>query len=428
MSWQVFKDNVSRVINNPESIPDIDTVANILATEYDAAIKSGYDISNNISVQIGDVESMKTFFKAALLKGQTSTTPYDLVGELGNGVLAYWQKVLLNNYPIPKIPAPGTTSNIAITLAKATISGVWAPPVTIMANIEQPGLQSEQQMYAQLNFQLAGIDENSIEVQQIVNFNEQQFNSDVTEIVLSEYNADTFPANYTADNIFIDAEIATGQLSEDVADNINEALVEQKIMKEGPKPEDIKSGYGTLGELLKVADSWARSANKNARLCYSNWIIGYVKGIHGLCAMGVKCIVSAMLGFKQFATQSGNANDYSFKSGASESFSISVGGKKYYNDKVKITIPSNNGKPDWKNSYIGDSKQWQTGDIIAFDYTKESGKDYGHIQIWTGWNWVSDHTQGRVEAISVADFNTVSLWRLNDNGVAQLAKYSVKKV
>ena len=157
MSWQVFKDNVSRVINNPEGIPDVDTVANILATEYDAAIKSGYDVSNNISVQIGDVESMKTFFKAALLKGQTSTTPYDLIGEFGTGVLAYWGNVVLNNYPIPKIPAPGTTSNIAIILAKATIPGVWAPPVIIPptpgSSGENPFILSEIQIQ-ELQFEL----------------------------------------------------------------------------------------------------------------------------------------------------------------------------------------------------------------------------------------------------------------------------------
>jgi hypothetical protein len=139
MSWQVFKDNVSRVINNPDNIPDIDTVANILATEYDAAMKSGYDSTNNISVKSGDVESMKAAFKSALLKGQTSTTPYDLVGELGTGVIQYWTKAILNEFPIPKIPAPGTTSNIAVTSATATIPGVWTPPVVIPATVDSLG-------------------------------------------------------------------------------------------------------------------------------------------------------------------------------------------------------------------------------------------------------------------------------------------------
>lgn len=145
MSWQLFKDNVSRVINNPESIPDIDTVANILATEYDAAIKRGYDSTNGISVQSGDVESMKTFFKTALLKGQSSTTPYDLVGELGTGVIQYWTKAVLNNFakppfpPIPITPAVGTTANIAITSATATIPGVWAPPVVIPPTVDSLG-------------------------------------------------------------------------------------------------------------------------------------------------------------------------------------------------------------------------------------------------------------------------------------------------
>ncbi len=43
MSWQTFKDNILRVANNPDGIPDIDTIADLYATEYDAAIKRGTD-------------------------------------------------------------------------------------------------------------------------------------------------------------------------------------------------------------------------------------------------------------------------------------------------------------------------------------------------------------------------------------------------
>ena len=48
------------------------------------------------------------------------------------------------------------------------------------------------------------------------------------------------------------------------------------------------------------------------------------------------------------------------------------------------------------------------------------GKPYGHIQVWTGWKWVSDFTQNAVQQRKV-DFNTIALWRLNENGKAAVA-------
>jgi hypothetical protein len=90
MSWEIFKQNIVRISNRPGSIPDIDTVARAYAVEYDAAIKRGFDTLNNIAIQQGDVATMERLFKIALQKGLSSTGPYDLVGEMGKGVIAYW--------------------------------------------------------------------------------------------------------------------------------------------------------------------------------------------------------------------------------------------------------------------------------------------------------------------------------------------------
>jgi LAS superfamily LD-carboxypeptidase LdcB len=130
MSWQTFKDNILQLSNSPESINDIDLVAKTYATEYDAAIKRGKDSLHQISLQRGNVEAMTELFKAALLKGQTSTSPYDLVGEMGKGVIAYWSGATMNNFPIPVIPATGATSNVSVTSNLVVNPGQWAPPVS----------------------------------------------------------------------------------------------------------------------------------------------------------------------------------------------------------------------------------------------------------------------------------------------------------
>ncbi len=79
MSWQTFKDNILRVSNNPEGIPDIETIANLYASEYDAAVKRGYETINKTKITQGNVELMKQFFLIALQKGLSSTEPYDLI-------------------------------------------------------------------------------------------------------------------------------------------------------------------------------------------------------------------------------------------------------------------------------------------------------------------------------------------------------------
>ena len=127
MSWQIFKDNILRVANNPDGIPDIDTIADLYATEYDAAIKRGNDIINGVSLKQGNVDAMREVFKSALQQGLTTTSPYDLVGAMGPGVIAYWTGAQLNQYPIPKIPAVGSTQNVSVTTNVVINPGIWSP-------------------------------------------------------------------------------------------------------------------------------------------------------------------------------------------------------------------------------------------------------------------------------------------------------------
>jgi hypothetical protein len=139
MSWEIFKQNVLRVMRSPESINDIDLVARTFATEYDAAIRRGGDTVNLVALKTGNIQIMEQLFKAALQKGLTSTQTYDLVGEMGNGVLSYWTGATLNEFPFPIIPAVGSTQNIGVVSNVVTNAGVWAPAITLppIPQIEQ---------------------------------------------------------------------------------------------------------------------------------------------------------------------------------------------------------------------------------------------------------------------------------------------------
>lgn len=125
MSWEVFKQNVLRQVT--PGVTDIDTVANVYATEYDNAIKSGFDTVNKLAVKEStSVELMKSLFKFALQKGMASTEPYDLVGNMGEGVKAYWAGVVMNIGPAIPITLPiGATANLSATFVSVTNYGEW---------------------------------------------------------------------------------------------------------------------------------------------------------------------------------------------------------------------------------------------------------------------------------------------------------------
>lgn len=149
MSWQIFKDNIVRMSDNPDAIPDIDTVAKTYAREYDAAIKRGKDTIEGVSLQKGNVEIMESLFKAALQKGLTSTEPYDLVGEMGKGVIAYWGGAVMNNFPNPKTLPPGAVSNISVTSNIVMDPGKWQasaiPPASARFNDPEELLDADAQ-------------------------------------------------------------------------------------------------------------------------------------------------------------------------------------------------------------------------------------------------------------------------------------------
>lgn len=129
MSWQIFKRNLINRLCDAKQVPDIETVAKAFAQEYDAAVKRGGTIPDNIKVTTGNVEAMEKLFLVALQNGLSKTQPYDLVGQMGKGVKAYWATAQLAPFPIP-IPTPvqlstGVISNISSVSNTITYAGDW---------------------------------------------------------------------------------------------------------------------------------------------------------------------------------------------------------------------------------------------------------------------------------------------------------------
>lgn len=129
MSWQIFRENVLRVVSQPENINDIDLVAETYAKEYDSCIKRGGDSVNKIPIAKGDVAKMKNFFKSALKQGVSTTTNYDLVGQMGKGVIAYWTNAQMVTITAPLVTlaqiAVGATANLFATQNTVINPGTW---------------------------------------------------------------------------------------------------------------------------------------------------------------------------------------------------------------------------------------------------------------------------------------------------------------
>ena len=288
-------------------------------------------------------------------------------------------------YPPLSTPAPGVV----------LWTGYSVTPATPSVTTPTPAKRSIAEIYEKLDFNEIPLDKFDDEVQEIINPNQTKIQAKID----------------AAGGVEQDL-ISTTQLNNIKAQIIEDAARLQGIIKVEPEAVSIiKSAYKNLNELLKKAGDLAPGLGKNARINYENLKRGYDATIHGLCPQGTQSVVAALTGIKELGKIYGHADWFSFKSpgtgttltGAS-SFAISVNGTTYYNDKVSVDL-------DWAS----DSSNWQIGDILAQGYTAESKRPYGHIQVWTGWNWLSDFTQNQTQKGNV-DWDTVALWRLNENG------------
>jgi hypothetical protein len=378
-------------MRNQRAIGSKEDFAKKLVQEYDALIHRGYDTFNTISVSKGNTEAMETTLIGILNTAfQQSSGEHAIITNLGPAFQAYWTGATMNLFPPPIPDALPPTIHIQQVSNFVTNLGNWQPvdKTTLLPPKEQS--QDTTNPYDKLDWSKIPLDKNDPEVQEIINPNINKINQ---QIQSSDATDDLGRA-------------AATQLNNLKAQIIDAALYEQGIIQVDDTDTNLKSGYKNLDELLKIAGNWAPKLGKNPRVNYGNLKSGYIKGVHGLCPQGTQSVVVALTGVSGLGRLTGNADWFSFKNpttgGGRSSFSVPIGGTTYYNDKVKVG-----------QKFITTPSDWQVGDIIVCGYV--GGKPYGHIQVWTGWKWVSDFTQNRVQ-VNHVDFDSIALWRLNDNG------------
>ena len=152
MSWEIFRKNIINIALKPENINNTDLIARAYAREYDLAVKRGGDIINKVPLQKGNVAAMEAYIKKALDNGLNYNEKYDLVGEMGKGVIAYWSTqpappllippnpnqpppgaIQMNVFPIPLVTieqlTSGVTANILVYSNIITNPGKWIKPL-----------------------------------------------------------------------------------------------------------------------------------------------------------------------------------------------------------------------------------------------------------------------------------------------------------
>lgn len=203
----------------------------------------------------------------------------------------------------------------------------------------------------------------------------------------------------------------------ELQENIADAQEESNNSEPIGEPVDVQR-VDSFDSLLRLSGKLAREFGKNERVKYENLKRGYTRGIHGLCPQGTLCVLAALTGVKSFGTLPGNADWFSFKTPTTGGGRTNLSNQ-YYKNKEKIT--QINGS--WRNTYMQDSNLWQIGDVVASGYSSSSGKKYGHIQIWTGYSWMSDFKQNTIQQRNL-DTDSVALWRLNSNGISAVKSQS----
>jgi predicted chitinase len=124
MSWSIFKLRVRAVMENGPS--SLDDVARIISIAYDSTMKSppAGDLLNRNPVEQGNVALMENMIKMVLTIQKSSPVQLPLINLISNSFVGYWSGATLSTLNIPIIPAPGSTSNLKITLNPVVIPGI----------------------------------------------------------------------------------------------------------------------------------------------------------------------------------------------------------------------------------------------------------------------------------------------------------------
>ena len=117
-----------RYMQNQEGIDSFDDFANKLTTEYDFAVKRGFQTINNIPIQTGNTQSMETFVKIACQSAlNVREGNHTFIDDIGKAIVMYWTGATLISGIPPVIPATGSIQNISTNSASVMIPGQWSP-------------------------------------------------------------------------------------------------------------------------------------------------------------------------------------------------------------------------------------------------------------------------------------------------------------
>lgn len=128
MSWNTFKSNMLRYMQNQKGINSYNDFASKLTTEYDLCIRRGTQTINNIPLQTPNKALMLTLVTAACQMALTKRSGnHTFIDDIGKGVIGYWTGATLVIGIPPPIPATGAIVNITTTSAFVTNPGTWSP-------------------------------------------------------------------------------------------------------------------------------------------------------------------------------------------------------------------------------------------------------------------------------------------------------------
>ena len=177
---------------------------------------------------------------------------------------------------------------------------------------------------------------------------------------------------------------------------------------QSPKPDAIDggavggytpgvTGIGNESALLNTALRYAGSGSLGDRVKGRLTAPGSRGG--GACGRGTIAVLGALTNNSAFqqGTAGGNAYQYSGNNKAPADKFVQSG---IYQPRQPAT-----------SNYLNNPSQWRVGDVIA-----SGGGSNGHIQVYTGKQWVSDFQQGN--KILTNSYNDFTLHRLNPEGEA----------
>ena len=128
MSLEIFKQNMLSYMQNQPGIDSYGDFAKKLTSEYDMAVKRGFDSVNSITVGKGNTELMEATLNGILATAlQQPSGEHPIITNMGPAFIAYWTGATMSAVPPPVIPSPGAVINIAIVSSMITNPGTWQP-------------------------------------------------------------------------------------------------------------------------------------------------------------------------------------------------------------------------------------------------------------------------------------------------------------